>query len=221
MPGVHFIHPRQPQTGPIEQAAGIICDGGVVILPTHGLYGVGCDAHNAASVERIFDIKRRPQEKPLLVLISNAGMLADIVVSIPSLAESLMASFWPGRLTLVMEGRKDLPPGLCSDDGKVGVRMVGHPVASAVVEAAGTPVTGTSANLTGAGGCDRIDAIDQIVTDAVDIILDAGVLAGGPGSSVVDVTGRAPRILREGAVAAAEISQVLGAGSTSRVDKGG
>ncbi len=221
MPVVHTINPRQPQPDLIERAGRIICDGGVVILPTRGLYGVACDAHNAGAVRRIFDIKKRPIEKPLLVLISNADMLVDIVVSVPGLAESLMASFWPGRLTLVMEGRKHLPPGLCSDTGKVGVRMVGHPVAAALVEAAGTPVTGTSANLSGAGGCDRIDALDQSVIDSVDMILDASVLAGGPGSSVVDVTGRTPRMLREGAVTAGEISKALGAGGTARVDKGG
>lgn len=216
---VHPIDPRQPQPDRIAQAARIVRDGGVVIFPTRGLYGLGCDATNADAVGRIFDIKKRPLEKSLLVLISNSGMLVDVVKSVPSLAESLMASYWPGRLTLVMEGRSDLSPGLCSDSGKVGVRMVGHPVAAALVEAAGRSITGTSANLSGVGGCDRIDAIDRIVIDSVDMILDAGVLAGGPGSSVIDVTGRSPRILREGAVPAGEISAVLGNGSVARVDK--
>lgn len=221
MPGVHSINSRQPQPDLIEKASRIISDGGVVILPTRGLYGVACNAHNTGAVSRIFDIKKRPLEKPLLVLVSNAGMLDDIVISVPAAAQSLMTSFWPGRLTLVLEGREDLPPGLCSDTGKVGVRMVGHPVAAALVEAAGTPVTGTSANLSGAGGCDRITTIDRQVIDSVDMVLDAGVLAGGSGSSVVDVTGQVPRILREGAVSAKDISQALESGSASRVDKNG
>ena len=221
MPFVQSINSRQPQTDHIERAGRIINDGGMVILPTRGLYGVACNAHNAEAVGRIFDIKKRPVEKPLLVLVSNADMLNDVVISVPALAALLMASFWPGRLTLVMEGRKDLPPGLCSDTGKVGVRMVGHPVAAALVEAAGTPITGTSANLSGAGGCDRIGAIDRLVIDSVDMVLDAGVLAGGPGSSVVDVTGRTPLILREGAVSAKEISQALAVGGASRVDNHG
>jgi L-threonylcarbamoyladenylate synthase len=84
-------------------------------------------------------------------------------------------------------------------------------VAAALVAAAGTPITGTSANVSDAGGCDRIDAIDDSVIASVDMILDAGILAGGPGSSVVDVTGRVPRILREGAVAAADIVKAAGA----------
>ncbi len=221
MPMVHSINSRQPQPDLIEKAGRIINDGGVVILPTRGLYGVACNAHNAEAVRRIFDIKKRSQEKPLLVLVSSAAMLDDIVISVPKLAGALMSSFWPGRLTLVMEGRKDLPPGLCSDTGKVGVRLVGHPVATALVEAAGTAVTGTSANLSGAGGCDRIGAIDRLVIDSVDMILDAGILAGGPGSSVVDVTGRTPLLLREGAVSAEEISTVLDALGTSRVDNDG
>ncbi len=203
------ISPHRPEPDRIQRAAGILADGGVVIFPTRGLYGLGCDIRNAAAVGRVFNIKKRPLDKPLLVLISHPRMLKDVVASVSPLAEKLMAAFWPGRVTLVMQGRKDLPTGLCSDTGKVGVRRVGHPVAVALVEAAGTPITGTSANISDAGGCDRIDAIDDGVIAAVDLILDAGILAGGPGSSVVDVTGRVPCVLREGVVAAADISKAV------------
>jgi L-threonylcarbamoyladenylate synthase len=180
------------------------------------LYGLGCDIRNADAVGRIFHIKNRPPDKPLLVLISHPSMLTNVVASVSPLAEKLMAAFWPGRLTLVMQARKDLPTGLRSTTGKVGVRQVGHPVAAALVEATGCPITGTSANISDTGGCDRIDAIDDSITSSVDMILDAGILAGGPGSSVVDVTGRVPRILREGAVAAGEIIKAAGAGAAGQ-----
>jgi L-threonylcarbamoyladenylate synthase len=209
------ISPHRPQPDRIAEAARILADGGVVVLPTRGLYGLGCQAHNAAAVRRVFDIKERPFEKPLLVLIGHRRMLPGIVASVTPLAEKLMAAFWPGRVTLVMQGRTDLPAGLCSSTGKVGVRHVGHPVAAALVEAVGAPITGTSANMSGAGGSHRIDTIDGSVTASVDLVLDAGILAGGPGSSVVDVTGRLPRILREGAVAAGEITKAAEAGNAS------
>jgi L-threonylcarbamoyladenylate synthase len=205
------ISPHRPEPDRIQRAARILAAGGVVILPTRGLYGLGCDIRNADAVGRIFHIKKRLPDKPLLVLISHPRMLTDVVASVSPLAEKLMTAFWPGRVTLVMQGRKDLPAGLRSVTGKVGVRRVGHPVAAALVAAAGTPITGTSANVSDAGGCDRIDAIDDSVIASVDMILDAGILAGGPGSSVVDVTGRVPRILREGAVAAADIVKAAGA----------
>lgn len=221
MSRVYGIDPRRPEPDLIRRAAAVVRDGGLVILPTRGLYGLGCDAHNATAVKRIFDIKGRSSAKPLLVLISHQRMLADIVPSTPPLAEKLMTAFWPGRITLVMHGLKDLPPGLCSDTGKVGVRMVGHPVAAALVKTAERPITGTSANLSGAGGCDRIEAIDSAVTSSVDMVLDAGPLAGGPGSSVIDVTGPIPHVLREGAVPTTEISSALKGEAFSRVDKRG
>lgn len=192
-------------SAPIHEAAATINRGGVVILPTSDLYGLCCNALNEEAVRRIFSIKNRAWEKPLLVLIGHRRMLPTIVAAETALANQLMDRFWPGKLTLVMQGRKDLPRGLCSETGKVGVRLVAHPVAAAVVQAVGGPVTGTSANLSGAGGCAAIDAVDPKVVQSVELILDAGTLKGGPGSTVVDVTGTAPHVLRQGALPAADI----------------
>lgn len=210
MPLIYDISSDHPQPDIIQAAAAVVRDSGVVIMPTRGLYGLGGDALNASVVRRIFNIKSRPLEKPLLVLISRPEMLTKIVADISPLASDMMDAFWPGKMTLVMKGRKDLPDGLCSDTGKVGVRMIGHPVAAALVEALGRPITGTSANLSGSGGCAEIGAIDTEVTTSVALVLNAGPLEGGPGSTVVDVTGKAPDILREGAVMASEVMDVFG-----------
>lgn len=205
MPRTYTIDPSRMQTALIDEAVATINRGGVVILPTSGLYGLCCNALNEEAVRRIFSIKNRAWEKPLLVLISHRRMLSTIVAAETALANELMDRFWPGKLTLVMQGRKGLPQGLCSDTGKVGVRLVAHPVAAAVVQAVGGPITGTSANLSGAGSCAAIDAVDPKVVRSAELILDAGTLEGGPGSTVVDVTGAAPRVLRQGAVPAADI----------------
>lgn len=209
MPRIHDISPDHPQPDIIRAAAAVLRDNGIVIMPTRGLYGLGGDAMNPTVVRRIFSIKTRSPEKPLLVLISRTEMLTDIVADISPMATCLMEAFWPGKITLVMNGRKGLPAGLCSDAGRVGVRWVGHPVTAALVDALGSPVTGTSANLSGSDGCADIGAIDNAVTDAVEMVLNAGPLKGGPGSSVVDVTGKTPEILREGAVTASEVMDVF------------
>jgi len=220
MPPVLAVDPNRPQRDVIGKAAAILGNHGVVILPTSGLYGLGGDAFSDAAVERIFQIKNRPAEKPLLVLISRRRMLTPLVDEIPPLAGFFMKRFWPGKMTLVMAGRKDLPAGICSAAGKVGVRRVIHPVAAALVDAVGGPVTGTSANLSGKGGCASIDAVDLPVMAAVNMVLDAGVLKGGPGSTVVDVTGDLPVVLRAGAVPKAVVMQVYKVFAASRVDKG-
>jgi L-threonylcarbamoyladenylate synthase len=210
MSRIHDISPEHPQLDIIHAAAAVIRDSGIIIMPTRGLYGLGGKALNESVVRRIFSIKSRSLEKPLLVLISRLEMLRNIVADIPPMASYLMDAFWPGKMTLVMEGRKGLPEGLCSDTNRVGVRWVAHPVTAALVDAVGSAITGTSANLSGSKGCAEISAIDNAVTASVDMVLNAGPLEGGPGSTVVDVTGQTPKILREGAVKASEVMDVFG-----------
>jgi L-threonylcarbamoyladenylate synthase len=205
MPQVHVISAQRPQPDIIAAAAAVMRGNGVVILPTRGLYGLGANTDSAAAVGRVFEIKNRPPDKPLPVLIGHLRMLSHLVADVPPMATSFMDAFWPGKVTLIMQARKGLPDGLCSSTGKVGVRLVGHPVASALVNALGCPITGTSANLSGSGGSCQVDAIDKQVMASVEMVLDAGVLDGGPGSTVIDVTGEAPEILRQGAVTAATV----------------
>ena len=204
------VNAGRPDGTRIAQAARIVRNGGVVVFPTHGLYGLGADPFNAAAVERIYAIKGREVRKALLVLIADMPSLERVAVPPGALILDRMRRFWPGRVTFVLQARRDLPAALTGFGDKIGVRLVAHPVAAALVRAVGAPVTGTSANLSGSGGSAAVEALDARLLDAVDLVLDAGPLAGGPGSTVVDVTGRAPLILREGAVPAEEIRMVLG-----------
>lgn len=193
----------------IQKAAAIINSGGLIIFPTSGLYGIGADVFNPEAVARIFAVKGRPADKPLLALISHQDMLPMLARELPPMAEHLMQRFWPGQVTFVLDARAMLPAGLCSAEGKIGVRWVAHPVAAALVAAVGRPITGTSANLSGAEGCAAVDDIPDGISEGVDMLLNSGRLAGGPGSTVVDVTGEAPLILRPGAVSAEEIRAAL------------
>lgn len=193
----------------ISKAAAILKGGGLVIIPTHGLYGIAADIFNPAAVDRVFTLKSRPKDKPMLALINHMDMLPLLAKSVPIQAERLMNQLWPGQVTFVLHAQPDLPAGICSTDGKIGIRRVAHPVAAALIAAAGTPLTGTSANLSGQSGRAALDQIPEAVSAGVDMILDAGILAGGPGSTVVDVTGEKPLILRQGALAADAITAAL------------
>lgn len=192
----------------IARAAEIIRAGGVVCYPTRCLYGLGADARNAAAVDRVFALKERPATMALLVLIHRPGEMEGLVARIPPLAQALMDRFWPGRLTLVLEAAPGLPEPLTAGTGRIGIRLAGHPVAAALVSAFGGPVTGTSANLSGKPGCAQIPDLDFQLRKGVDLILDAGPLKGGFGSTVVDVTGEKPVVIREGEVPKAEILAV-------------
>ncbi len=196
---------REPDEAFIAQAAAMIRRGGLVVFPTRGLYGLGADAFNADAVGRIFDLKGRSADKALLVLIEDVRALTRVAKAPSAMATYLMRHFWPGQVTFVVPARTDLPVGLNAGSGYIGVRWVGHPVAAALIRAVGNPLTGTSANISGTKGCAAVDDLDSNILARVDGVLDAGPLAGGHGSTVVDVTSAAPVVLREGAVAASEI----------------
>jgi L-threonylcarbamoyladenylate synthase len=193
----------------IARTAQRLVDGQIGVYPTRCLYGLGTNALDGAAVERIFHIKGRPGDKPLLVLVADRAAVQLLVRRIPPLAARLMEHFWPGRITFLFEARRGLPAGLTGPHGKIGIRLAGHPVAAALAAAAGVPLTGTSANLSGRPGCRQIEQLDPAIIGAVDLVLDAGILAGGLGSSVVDVTVQPPVMLREGMVKRLEFEKTL------------
>ena len=204
-PQVKKIDPVQPEPDIIAEAAAVIKQGGVIAFPTRCLYGLGADAFNPDAVERMVQIKQRPDNKPILVLIDTRNRLKSLVTHIPPAADAIIEAFWPGRVTLVFEARDMLAVQLTAQTGKIGVRLPGHPAASALVKHLKGPVTGTSANLSGRAGCHRAQDLEPQSAGRLDLILDAGTLMGGVGSTVVDVTVDPPRIIREGQVATNDI----------------
>jgi len=195
------LDPQHPRSGVMAEAANLVHQGQVVVFPTHGLYGLGADALNVRAVERVFALKGRDLNKPVLVLIDDIAMLDQVALALNDRIRYLMRQFWPGKVTFVVPALRDLPHGLTGGSGKIGVRQVAHPVARALVGSLGRPLTGTSANPAGGAGCSAISQLQDSIREKVALILDAGTLAGGPGSTVVDVTGETPIVLRRGAVA--------------------
>ena len=202
---VRKINAEKPEPKIIAEAAETIKGGGVVAFPTRCLYGLGADAFDPEAVERIFKIKQRPEQNPILVLIDSKQQLDSLVSHIPPAADALMNAFWPGRVTIVFEAGNSLPDQLTARTGKIGVRLSGHPAAFSLVKHVQGPITGTSANISGQPGCHRVTDLDPTIHRQLDFILDAGPLIGGIGSTVVDVTMDPPRVLREGQVTAKDL----------------
>lgn len=203
------VDKAHPDTQIIHQAAGILDTGGLVIFPAACLYGVAANALSADAVEKVFQLKQRPRQNPILVLIKNRDQLDGLVATIPDVARILMDNFWPGGLTLVFEAANRVNPKLTAGKEKLGIRLPRHPVAKALVNSVDFPVTGTSANLSGRPGCTRTDMLSPEIIEKTDLVLDAGLVQGGAGSTVVDVTCTPPKILRQGAVPAADIHACL------------
>lgn len=199
------INPDSPDPLLLKEAAEIIREGGVVVFPTKCLYGLAADAMNREAVAKIFKIKGRSPAKPLLVLIKEQKALETIVKDIPVNAQRLMAKFWPGNMTLIFFARQNLPPLLTGNSGKIGVRLPGHPAASALTKLLENPITATSANLSGKSGCSNIGQLDLKILLEVDLVLDAGPLQGGIGSTIVDTTEKRLLILREGTTSSKQV----------------
>lgn len=206
---VYKINPEHPEPEIIQRAGTVIKQGGIIAFPTRCLYGLGADAFNAEAVDRVFKMKQRPSQKPILILIDRRIQLERLVSHVSKAASRIMDHFWPGGITLVFEADDTVPHHLTAGTGKIGIRSPSHPVAAALVSSLGRPLTGTSANISGEPGCRRIDDLDPQLIQQLDAIIDAGPLKGGTGSTVVDVTGDIPRILREGEISEKEILNLI------------
>jgi L-threonylcarbamoyladenylate synthase len=150
-------------------------------------------------VRALFVLKGRPESKPILVLVDSVAM-AETVAMVEQLPRDLMTRYWPGALTLVLPARDVVPPEVTAGTGTIGVRLSSHPVALALVRALGAPITAPSANPSGAAPPTSAAAVLDYFPEALDLVLDGGPTAGGPASTVLDVTFAPPRVIREGAV---------------------
>ncbi len=194
------VDPERPAAPTLEAAARVLRAGGLVAFPTETFYGLGANALDPAAVARVFQAKGRPADKPLLVLVDSLAMALEVVRELPARARGLIARHWPGPLTLVLPARPGLPPALTAGTGTIGVRIPGHPVARALVSAAALPITAPSANLYTAPSPRTAAEVLAALGERVDLVLDGGGTPGGPASTVLDLTGDSPRLLRPGAV---------------------
>lgn len=194
----------------IERAAGVLRAGGLVALPTETVYGLGANAEDSAAVSRIFQVKGRPPSHPLIVHIAAVDQLDDWVKEVPATARLLAEHFWPGPLTLVLRRGDRVPLEATGGLETVAVRVPDHPVALALLSAFGGGVTAPSANRFGSVSPTTADHVRAELGDAVDFVLDGGSCQVGVESTIVDVTGETPSILRPGGVTREDLEAVLG-----------
>ena len=194
----------------IEKAAGALRGGGLVAFPTETVYGLGANAEDPTAVARIFQVKGRPPSHPLIVHIGAAERLDDWVEKVPDTARVLAEHFWPGPLTLVLRRGHRVSLEATGGLETVAVRVPDHPVALALLSAFDGGVAAPSANRFGSVSPTTADHVRAELGDAVDVVLDGGPCQVGVESTIVDVTGEAPSILRPGGLTREDMEAVLG-----------
>lgn len=202
---------RQPEAMEIIQtAAKILQEGGLVAFPTETVYGLGGNGLDGTACEKIYIAKGRPSDNPLILHISEFEELNPIVREISPAAQKLMDAFWPGPLTMVFPKSDIVPEKATGGLDTVAVRFPNHPVARAIIKAAGLPIAAPSANSSGKPSPTRASHVEFDLNGKIDMIVDGGAAEWGLESTIVDVSGEVPMILRPGAVTKEMMEEVVG-----------
>ena len=169
-------------------------------IPTDTLYGLAADIYNPTALDRVFAVKGRNEDQALPVLISGWEQVERVAKDIPPQAKYLVERFWPGPLTMVVLRSEGLPDRLTAGGPTVAVRMPAHPVPMALIEKLGGPISGTSANVSGGADPSNLEELNAQIGGRVDYIVKSGPPPMGTASTVVDITSRRPKLLREGSI---------------------
>jgi L-threonylcarbamoyladenylate synthase len=200
----------------VEQAASILARGGLVAFATETVYGLGANALDPRAVARIFDVKQRPHFDPLIVHVADPNGLTRLVTAIPPAARRLADLFWPGPLSIVLPKAEHVPDLVTAGLPNVAVRIPAHPMARDLIEWTGHPIAAPSANLFGQVSPTSAQHVVEQLGDRIDYILDGGPCAVGLESTVLDLSGDTPTLLRPGGLPLEYIEQAIG--PVTRVD---
>jgi len=184
----------------LKRAVEVLNNGGIVAFPTETFYGLGARFDKEVSLKRLYELKKRPEEKPMPLIIGERKLLSMIAEPVNETAELLMDKFWPGPLTLILPAIDGLSSYLTAGTGTVAIRIPGESFALYLAKEAGFPITATSANPSGMPPAGTADAVIKYFGEKIDLIIDGGKTAGGLPSTIVDVTNKEIKILREGVI---------------------
>jgi L-threonylcarbamoyladenylate synthase len=193
----------------LKRSSDALMRGDIIAFPTETFYGLGVKYDHPAAIERLYALKKRPQDKAMPLIIGHKRLLSLIAAFIPPAAERLMDHFWPGPLTLILPAKKDLSRYITAGTGTVAVRVPGRSFALTLASALAFPITATSANVSSHPPADSAEAVVSYFGQGIDIIIDCGKTPGTLPSTIVDATGRRPVIVRQGMLPEEEIILAL------------
>jgi L-threonylcarbamoyladenylate synthase len=189
----------------LEQGISILKEGGIVAFPTDTVYGLGAAVNLPQAVARVYEVKERPKNMPLPLLLADKSQIGDVAEPVPPIAWLLAEKFLPGALTMVLFRSKAVPDIVTGGGKTVAIRIPAHPVPVALARGIGMPIVGTSANLSGRPSALTAEEVRKQLDGRVDLIINGGRCPGGRESTIVDLTGETPVILREGAISREEL----------------
>lgn len=207
-PGLTLSPPASHSISDLNAALRCLQDGGVVAIPTDTLYGLAADVGNEEALGRIFDVKDRPGDLALPVLVSSWEQVSTVAVADDDTIRQLVAPFWPGSLTLVLARQAGLSDLVTGGRETVAVRMPSHWIPLSLADQLGRPITGTSANRSGQNNLSSPEEIRESLGDSLGEIVDLGPRPEGVQSTIVDLSGNYPILLREGATSFAKVLRV-------------
>lgn len=211
MPSVLSISTSAPSPEAILRIRAVLDRGGVVALPTDTIYGLAASARDADAVAHVYTLKGREFSKPLPLVVRDLQQAAEIAAELPGCFGEMTAAFWPGPLTLIVRASPLLPEQLTAGSGKVAMRQPDLPFLQQLLDACGYALTATSANRSGAAECRTATEVADQFGDAseLDLIVDGGLSPRTRPSTIVDLTTPAPKLVREGAIAATALARFL------------
>jgi L-threonylcarbamoyladenylate synthase len=208
MPRVLAVDPQNADPQVVAELAEAIAAGRVVAVPTDTVYGLAADARDAAAVAAVFALKGRAYDQALPVAVSGRAQAAELAAELPPLFDRLAEAFWPGALTLVVPAGPRLAPGVTAGSGTVGLRQPDLPLLAALLRRTGAPLTLTSANRSGQPACRTAAEVAAQFGEACPLLADGGPTPSAMPSTVVDLCGPAPRVLRAGAIPVERVEAV-------------
>lgn len=204
------VDSKAPKKEVIEQAAQILKNGGLVAFPTETVYGLGANGLDAQACKKIYEAKGRPSDNPLILHIAQKEALYDIVKNVPEKAEKLINAFWSGPLTMIFEKKDCVPNEVTGGHSTVAVRFPSHKVAQEIIKATGLPIAAPSANSSGKPSPTKASHVIFDLDGKIDMIVDGGNAEFGLESTILDVSGEIPVLLRPGAITKEMIESVIG-----------
>ena len=194
----------------LKEISQIIKNGGIVVFPTETVYGIGTNGLNKEAISRLYEVKQRPINKPISLLVSSIDMAEMVAKDITDMEYKLMEKFFPGPLTIILKKKSIVPDNLTNNTDTVGIRMPDNIIAKKLIEYANVPIATPSANISGKPSGTNIENIMEDFKDKVDYYIDGGQSKLGIGSTIVKIENGYPLILREGSISKEQIFECLG-----------